>query len=78
MGPGVVPELVKRIADPSPFVRERVQEALLYATQDDRILARTGGEYLKFYDQPSRSPRDMVETWWAKYGHYWTPADSTR
>jgi len=78
MGPGVVPMLVKRIADPSPFVRERVQEALLYATQDDRILARTGGEYLKFYDQPSRSPRDIAETWWAKYGHYWTLADSTR
>ncbi len=78
MGPGVVPVLVKRIADPSPFVRERVQEALLYATQDDRILARTGGEYLKFYDQPSRTPHDIVETWWAKYGHYWTLADSTR
>jgi hypothetical protein len=78
MGPGVVPVLVKRIADPSPFVRERVQEALLYATQDDRILARTGGEYLKFYDQPSRSPRDIVEAWWAKYGHYWTAAGSTR
>lgn len=78
LGPGVVPVLVQRIADPSPFVRERVQEALLYATQDDRILARTGGEYLKFYDQPSRSPRDIVEAWWAKFGHYWTPADSTR
>lgn len=78
MGPGVVPVLVKRIADPNPFVRERVQEALLYATQDDRILARTVGEYLKFYDQPSRSPRDIVETWWAKYGHYWTLADSSR
>ncbi|HEX7076865.1 MAG TPA: hypothetical protein VF363_00410 [Candidatus Eisenbacteria bacterium] len=78
MGPGVVPVLVKRIADPSPFVRERVQEALLYATQDDRILARTGGEYLKFYDQRSRRPRDIVETWWAKYGHYWTVADSSR
>ena len=78
MGPGVVPVLIKRIADPDPFVRERVQEALLYATQDDRILARTGGEYLKFYDQPSRSPRDIVEKWWAKYGHYWTLADSSR
>jgi hypothetical protein len=77
MGPGVVPVLVTRIADPSPFVRERVQEALLYATQDDRILARTGGEYLTFYDQPSRSPRDKVETWWAKYGHYWALGDST-
>jgi len=78
LGPGVVPVLVQRIADPSPFVRERVQEALLHATQEDCILARTGGEYLKFDDQPSRSPRDIVEAWWAKFGHYWTPADSTR
>lgn len=77
MGPGIVPVLVKHIADPSPFVRERVQEALLYATQQDRILARTGGEYIKFYDQPSRSPLDLVEAWWAKYGHYWTVGDST-
>ena len=59
-------------------MRERIQEALLYATQDDRVLARTGGEYLKFYDQPSRMPRDIVDNWWEKFGHYWTPADSTR
>ncbi len=78
LGPGVVPVLVRRIADPNPFVRERVQEALLYATQDDRILARTAGEYLKFYDQPSRPPRDIVEAGGEKFGHYWTPADSTR
>jgi len=78
LGPGVVPLLVQRIADPNLFVRERVQEALLYATQDDRILARTGGEYLKFYDQPSHLPRDIVGAWWAKFSHYWTPADSTR
>jgi hypothetical protein len=78
MGPGVVPMLVRRIADPNPFVRERVQEALLLATQDERILARTGGDYLKFYDQPSRSPSDIVQVWWQKFGHYWTQADSTR
>jgi hypothetical protein len=78
MGPGIVPMLVQRIADPNPFVRERVQEALLLATQDERILARTGADYLKFYDQPGRSPRDIVETWWSKFGHFWTPADSTR
>jgi hypothetical protein len=78
MGPGVVPVLVERIEDPSPFVRERVQDALLMATQDERILARTNGEYLKFYDQPAGSSRDIVRAWWAKYGHYWTPADSSR
>jgi hypothetical protein len=78
MGPGVVPALVARIADPNPFIRERVQEALLYATQDERILARTNGEYLKFYDQPESSPRDIVGTWWGKFGHFWAPADSTR
>lgn len=78
MGPGVVPVLVQRIADPNPFVRERVQDALLFATQDERILARTDGDYLKFYDQPARSPRDLVEAWWKKFGHYWAPADSTR
>jgi hypothetical protein len=78
MGPGIVPILVQRIADPDPFVRERVQDALMFATQDERILARTGGEYLKFYDQPSRPPTDIVQAWWQKFGHYWTPADSTR
>ena len=51
LGPGVVPVLVARIGDPNPFVCERVQEALLLATQDERILARTNGDYLKFYDQ---------------------------
>jgi hypothetical protein len=78
MGPAAVPALVARIADPSPFVRERVQYALLLATQDERIIARTGGEYLKFHDQPERSPRDIVEAWWAKYGHFWVVADSAR
>jgi hypothetical protein len=78
MGPGVVPILVKRIADPDPFVRERVQDALLFATQDERILARTGGDYLKFYDQPEGSARGIVEAWWSKFGHFWTSADSTR
>ena len=78
MGPGVVPTLVRRIADPDPFARERVQEALLLATQDERILARTNGEYLKFYDQPASSARDITETWWSKFGHYWVSADSTR
>jgi hypothetical protein len=78
MGPGVVPVLVHRVTDPDPFIQERVQEALLFATQDERILARTGGDYLKFYDQPERSPRDVVAAWWSKFGHFWTPADSTR
>ena len=78
LGPGAVPALVNRIADPDPFVRERVQEALLLATQDERILARTDGEYLKFYDQPASAPRDVVRAWWTKYGPYWAPADSTR
>lgn len=76
MGAGVVPVLVARIADPSPFVRDRVQEALLIATQDERILARTNGEYLRFYDQPASSSRDIAGAWWAKFGHFW--ADSTR
>ena len=78
MGPGVVPVLVKRVADPNPFVRERVQEALMMATQDERVMARTQGEYLTFYDQPTRSGRDIVAEWWAKFGHFWLPADSVR
>jgi hypothetical protein len=78
LGPGVVPVLVKRITDPNPFVRERIEEALLIATQDERILARTNGEYLRFYDQPASSARDIVGAWWAQFGRYWVPADSTR
>ena len=78
LGPGVVPVLVSRIADPNPFVRERVEEALGLVTQDERILARTDGEYLTFYDRPTSSPRDLVEEWWGKFSHYWASADSTR
>ena len=78
MGPGVVPVLVDRIADPDPFVRERVKEALRLATQDERILARTGGEYLKFYDTPSKTVPDVVQGWWAMFGRFWVPADSVR
>ena len=78
MGPGVVPVLVRRIADPDPFVRERVQDALSFVTQDERILARTDGDYLKYYDQPDRDPRDIIKAWWQKFGHFWLPADSTR
>jgi hypothetical protein len=78
LGPGVVPVLVGRIADPNPFVRERVEYALLLATQDERIMARTRDDYLKFYDQPGRSPQDIVTAWWSGFGHFWTPADSTR
>jgi hypothetical protein len=78
LGPGVVPVLVSHIADPNPFVRERVEEALGLATQDERILARTDGEYLKFYDRPTSSPRDIVTEWWGKFSHYWATADSTR
>ena len=78
LGPGIVPVLVKRIDDPSSFVRERVQDALSFATQDERILARTGGDYLKFYDQPGTPPTDVVQVWWRKFGYFWTAADSTR
>jgi hypothetical protein len=78
LGPGIVPILVQRISDPDPFVRERIQDALLFATQDERILARTGGDYLKFYDQPEGSARDIAEAWWSKFGHFWALADSTR
>jgi hypothetical protein len=78
LGPGIVPVLVKRIADPNPFVRERVQDALLFATQDESILARTGGDYLKFYDQLGRSSTDIVDAWWKKFSFFWTAADSTR
>ncbi len=78
LGPGVVPVLVARISDPDPFVRERVQEALLYVTQDERILARTDGDYLKFYDQPERAPRELAREWWARFSHFWTEADTLR
>ena len=70
--------LVERMADRSPFVRERIQEALLLVTQDERILARTNGEYLKFYDRPASSSREIVAAWWAKFGHYWVQSDITR
>jgi len=78
LGPGVVPVLVERITDPNPFVRERIQEALGLVTQDERILARTNGEYLKFYDQPEGSAPEIVRAWWTKFARYWVPADSTR
>ena len=78
LGPGVVPVLVERITDPNPFVRERIQEALGLVKQDERILARTNGEYLKFYDQPDGSAPEIVRAWWTKFAHYWVPADSTR
>ncbi len=76
MGPGVVPVLVDRIADPNPFVRERVQEALMYSTQDERILARTGGEYITFYDKPGIPAPEVVGAWWAKFSRFWAPADT--
>lgn len=78
LGPGVVPALVERFADPDPFVRERVQEALRSAAQDERILARTGGEYPKFYDQPPESAAVVARAWWTKHRRFWTPADTTR
>jgi hypothetical protein len=78
MGPGVVPVLVDRIEDPDPFVRERVQEALLLATQDETIMARTGDDYIKFYDQPDTPPAEVVKAWWRKYHKFWAPSDSSR
>lgn len=76
LGPGVVPPLIERIDDPDPFVKERAQEALSYATQDERILARTGGEYLRFYDKRD-APVKIVRDWWARYGGFWAAADTT-
>ena len=72
--------LAHRVRKRAPItsVRERAQDALLFATQDERILARTGGDYLKFYDQPEGSARDIAEAWWSKFGHFWALADSTR
>jgi len=78
LGPGVVPALMARVDDPDPFVSERAQEALSYVTQDERILARTGGEYIKFYDQPGVPAHDVVRAWWGKYARFWTPAASSR
>lgn len=78
MGPGVVPALVDRMGDPDAFVRERVQDALLLATQNEQVLARIGDDYLKFYDQPDTPPTEVVRKWWAKYRHFWVPADTAR
>jgi hypothetical protein len=77
LGPGVVPVLIEQLSDPDPFVRERVEEALMSATQDERILARSGGEYMVFYDQQAVPPREIAAAWWKKYGHFWSAADST-
>ena len=33
-----------------------------------------GGEYLKFYDQPSTPVSDVVHAWWEKFGRFWVPA----
>ena len=77
MGPGVVPALIARIDDPDPFVRERIEEALSAATQDERILARTDGEYLSFYNNPSPPP-EVVTKWWARFRHFWALADTVR
>jgi hypothetical protein len=74
LGPGVVPALIARIDDPDPFVRERVEEALSSSTQDERILARTDGEYLRFYDNPA-PPDEVVRAWWAKFGRFWSSGD---
>lgn len=78
MGPGVVPVLVDRSEDPDAFVRERVQEALLLATQDERIMTRTGDDYIKFYDQPGTPPAEVVRAWWNKYRRFWAPSDTPR
>jgi hypothetical protein len=78
MGPGVVPVLVDRVEDPDPFVRERVQEALLLATQDERIMTRTGDDYIKFYDQPGTPPAEVVKAWWSKYHNFWGRSDTSR
>ncbi len=72
MGPGVVPVLIDHISDSNPFVRERVQEALQSATQDERILARTGGEYIAFY-KPGTSAPEVAKAWWVKFGRFWPP-----
>jgi hypothetical protein len=77
LGPGVVPPLVGRIDDKNPSVRDRVQEALLYATQDDRILARTGGDYIRCYESAGAAAQDVVKAWWEKYARFWS-ADSVR
>jgi hypothetical protein len=78
MGPGVVPVLVDRIDDPDPFVRERIQDALLLATQNDGIMIRTGDDYIKFYDQPATSPSEVVQAWWNKYRRFWAPPDTSQ
>ena len=77
MGPGVVPILIERIDDTDSFVRERVQEALSSATQDERILARTDGEYLRFYDNPA-PPSEISRNWWVRFGRFWALADTVR
>ncbi|NOT32655.1 MAG: hypothetical protein HOP12_00620 [Candidatus Eisenbacteria bacterium] len=74
LGPGVVPVLIDRITDPDEHVRDRAREALLLATQDDRILARTGGEYLELH-QPRAESRASAQEWWTRYRGFWTPAE---
>lgn len=54
------------------------QEALLLATQDERIMIRTGDDYIKFYDQPGTPPSEVVRAWWMKYRRLWAPSDTSR
>jgi hypothetical protein len=77
-GAASVPALMARLESDSDFERMQVVYALLLATQDERVLARTGGEYVNpgmvLDGSDSRRGAAVARAWWQEHGHFWTDA----
>jgi hypothetical protein len=78
LGPGVIPALMARVDAPDEHERMLVHFALMLASHDEAILARTGGEYADPEGVLEGAPHDrnaaIARAWWAKHRHFWDDA----
>lgn len=75
IGAPAVPALIERLATPEPYELKLVLYALMLASQDPDLLARTAGKYLQLgtvlTEDGNQDNRQLALEWWQRYKHLW-------
>ncbi|MFI5372763.1 MAG: glycosyltransferase family 39 protein [Candidatus Eisenbacteria bacterium] len=76
LGAAAVPALIERLDTRDAFERMQVIYALLIATQDSEVMARTGDHYFNpvgtvLDSDAAIAQVEQARRWWAKYGYVW-------
>ena len=75
VGAPAVPHLVQYLDSDDPWELKLALYALMLASQDPAVTARTGGEYIRLGtvldERENAANRAIARDWWERWGHLW-------